>query len=100
MEHSKWELTGTFGNFQLPQHLSLLIKWIRIGPNKGMSGDRREKNVEKDILQITQLFMQTVKSNRQVNYQPYQLYKNESHITRETPLSVGLALHIYPKNSK
>ena len=78
MEHSKWEFTGTFDDFQLPQHLSLLIKWIFIGPNKEMSGDRRERNVEKDISLITQLFMQTIKSNRQVNYQPYQLYKSES----------------------
>ena len=41
--------------------------------------------------------MQTIKSNRQVNYQSYQLYKNESYITRETPLSVRLGLDIYQK---
>ena len=41
--------------------------------------------------------MQTIKSNRQVNYQPHQLYKKESCITKETPLSVGLGLHIYQK---
>ena len=41
--------------------------------------------------------MQTIKSNRQVNYQPHQLYKNESRITRETPLSVGLGLHFTKK---
>ena len=40
--------------------------------------------------------MQTIKSNRQVN-QLYQLYKNESYITRETPLFIGLELHIYQK---
>ena len=39
--------------------------------------------------------MHTIKSNRQVNYQPHQLYKNESYITRETQLSVGLGLHIF-----
>ena len=97
MEHSKWEFTGTFDDFQLPQHLSLLIKWILIGPNKKMSGDGRERNVEKDISLITQLSMQTIKSNRQVNYQPYQLYKSESQITKETPLPVGLGLYIYQK---
>ena len=96
MKHSKWEFTGTFDDFQLPQHLSLLIKYILIGPNKKMTGDGRERNVEKDISLITQLFLQTIKSNRQVN-QPYQLYKNESYITRETPLSIGLGLHIYQK---
>ena len=100
LEHSKWELTGTFDNFQLPQHLSLLIKWILISPNKEMSGDGRERNVEKDISLITQLFMQTIKSNRQLNYQPYQLYKNDSYITRETPSYVELGLHNYQKNSK
>ena len=62
-----------------------------------MSGDGRDRNVEQDISLITQLFMQTIKSNRQVNYQSYQLYKNESYINRETPLSVGLGLHIYQK---
>ena len=62
-----------------------------------MSGDGKETNVEKDILLITQLFMQTIKSNRQVNYQPHQLYKKESCITKETLLSVGLGLHIYQK---
>ena len=62
-----------------------------------MSGDGRERNVEKDISLITQMFMQTIKSNRQVNYQPFQLYKIESYITRETKLSVGLGLHIYQK---
>ena len=41
--------------------------------------------------------MHTMKSNRQANYQPHQLYKNESYITRETPLSVGLGLYIYQK---
>ena len=97
MEQGRWEFTGTFDDFQLPQHLSLLIKWIFIGPNKEMSGDRRERNVEKDISLITQLFMLTIKSNRQANYQPYQLYKNESYITRETPLSVRLGLDIYQK---
>ena len=62
-----------------------------------MSGDGRERNVEKDISLITQMFMQTIKSNRQVNYQPFQLYKIESYITRETKLSVGLGLHTYQK---
>ena len=46
---------------------------------------------------MTQPFMQTIKSKRQVNYQPHQLHKSESYITRETPLSVGLRLHIYLK---
>ena len=41
--------------------------------------------------------MRTIKSKRQVNYQPHQLHKSESYITRETPLSVGLRLHIYLK---
>ena len=62
-----------------------------------MSGDGRGRNVEKDISLITQMFMQTIKSNRQLNYQPFQLYKIESYITRETKLSVGLGLHIYQK---
>ena len=44
--------------------------------------------------------MQTIKSNRQVNYQPHQLHKSESYITRETPLSVGLRLHIYLKTRR
>ena len=66
-------------------------------PNKEMSGGGRKRNVEKDMSLITQLFIQTIKSNRHVNYQPYQLYKNKSDITRETPLSVGLGLHIYQK---
>ena len=39
-----------------------------MGPNKEMSGDGRKKNVEKDMSLITQLFIQTIKSNRQVNY--------------------------------
>ena len=95
MEHSKWEFTGTFDDFQLPQHLSFLVKWILIGPNKEMSGDGGEKGMLKRISLIAQLFMHTIKSNRQVNYQPHQLYKNESYITRETQLSVGLGLHIY-----
>ena len=63
MEHSKWEFTGTFDDFQLPQHLSLLIKWIIIGQNQEMSGDGRDRNVEQDILLITQLFMQINKTN-------------------------------------
>ena len=97
MEHSKLEFTGTFDDFQLPQHLGLLVKWILIGLNKEMSSDGRERNFEKDISLITQFFMLTIKSNRQVNYQSYQLCKNESHIARETPLSVGFGLHIYQK---
>ena len=37
-------------------------------PNKEMSGGGRKRNVEKDMSLITQLFIQTIKSNRHVNY--------------------------------
>ena len=55
LSHDKWNFKGSFDDFTLPSCLSLLLKWILVGPNKEISGESREKTVDKDISVISQL---------------------------------------------
>ena len=53
LSHDKWNFKGSFDNFTLPSYLSLLLRWILVGPNKEISGESRKKSVEKDISVIS-----------------------------------------------
>ena len=46
---------------------------------------------------ISQLVLQAVKTKRQVDYKQQEQLSDEYYVTKETPLSVGLGLHMYNK---
>ena len=97
LSRDKWYFKGSFDDFTLPSCLSLLLKWILVGPNKEISGESREKTVDKDISVISQLVLNAVKTRRQVDYKQHGQLSHVCYVTRETPLSVGLGLHMYNK---
>ena len=97
LSHDKWNFKGSFDNFTLPSYLSLLLKWILVGPNKEISGESRKKSVDKDISVISQLVLQAVKTKKQVDYKQQGQLNDVCYVTKETPFSVGLGLHMYNK---
>ena len=97
LSHDKWNFQGSFDDFTLPSYLPILLKWILVGPRKEISCEGRKKSVDKDISVISQLILQAVKTRRQVDYKQQGQSNNEYYVTRETPLSVGLGLHMYTK---
>ena len=77
-----WCFEGSFDNFDIPKHLSLLLRWILIGPNKQLTNESRNDQVNKD----------GCKNNYEAKPG-----STRSSATPETPLSVGLGLYMYHK---
>ena len=50
LQHPNWTFTGSFENFQQPQLLQSLIKWIIFGPRMHIkAGSKTEKSINKDV---------------------------------------------------
>ena len=92
-----WHFEGSFNDFSVPKYLSLLIKWILIGPEKILSDEERMGSVNRDVSIICQLIQKAMKTKRQVDYQATSTFTKGVYQTTETPLSVGLGLHVYTK---
>lgn len=59
--------------------------------------DGRNSRLDKDVSVISQLLLQATKTDKQVRYQPKESSTRESYTVKETPVSVGLGLHLYHK---
>ena len=91
---SAWKFEGSMDNFTPPPLLSSLIKWILVGPNESFEGEKRVDGIERLISTVTQTIVQSVKSKRQVQYQPIS-QNTEMHSKKETPLNVGIGLYLH-----
>lgn len=93
LKHRNWNFDGDFSNFEIPSSLSVLLKWIVIGPQTEIGSNLKKKTLDTRISCISQIIMRATKSKRQVNY-------NSSTNTNfrdivETPFSVGVGLHLH-----
>ena len=91
-EMKEWNFTGKFNDFDTPQELQQLMKWIISGPHTSLNVERQSQN-EASSRNLAQHIISSFRSTRQVNYKP----KTNStyHKTKRTPLPVGLALTSY-----
>lgn len=72
----------------------MLIKWILIGPNKVVDQEERRSSVQTTTSVVTQFVMQSVKTNRQVQY-PVENMDRGTYQVIETPLSVGMGIVVH-----
>ena len=91
----KWQFKGSFDNFDEPQYLNLMLKWILVGPKRHLTTEVRDQAVNKNVSVISQLILQSIKTDRQVSFIPDTVSNRPAYTTFETPFSVGLGLYIY-----
>lgn len=86
----KWQFTGDFSGFSIPQELKLLLHWIITGPRTTIdTGFKKKAEVEKSVNVLSEIVMNSVKTNRQVNTQ------GTFRQIVETPFTVGLGMHVH-----
>ena len=90
----KWTFTGSLSNFSEPPLLSTLVKWLLIGPNQTIEHTHRRASIDRTVSVVTQLIMQSFKTDFQVNYQTTHNSDGDTYQVIETPLSVGLGMYI------
>ena len=91
-----WKYTGSFDDYHSPEILKNLIKWIIIGPSIGIDTGQRKGMIDQNVENISQIILQSVKSNRKLNY-AQRSTNTKSYCTKETPFAVGLGLLIHKK---
>lgn len=69
ISHNKWQYKGNFTDFEAPVLLSTLVKWLIVGPHVTWENIIRADKIDKAVSIVTQLVMQSFKTNRQVYLQ-------------------------------
>lgn len=98
--HEPWSFTGNFSGFNPIQSLQKLIQWVIFGTKYSLniadSDKRCKKEMNVTVNNICQIIMKSTKTQRQMSYKTARGSKTfRSRIHAETPLSVGLGLHIH-----
>lgn len=95
LEHQpKWRYNGTFEDFETLIQLATLIRWILVGPYVTFDYQLGVKSVDKMREVISQLVLQSFKTNKEENYAPH---TDNNCIMSNTPLSTGLDLYMHKK---
>ena len=68
LKHRNWKFDGDFSDFEIPNSLKVMLKWVIIGPQTGIDSNLRKKNLDTRIGTIAQIVMKGTKSKPQVNY--------------------------------
>ena len=71
-QHSRWQFSGTFDDFNPPVYLSSLMRWILLKPNQNLTSESRDNSFQKTVSLATQFMMQSFKTKRQISYNPVQ----------------------------
>ena len=71
-QHTRWQFSGTFDDFNPPVYVSNLMRWILLGPNQNFSSESRDKSFEKCVSLANQFMMQSFKTKRQMSYNAVQ----------------------------
>ena len=98
--HDRWQYKGTFTDFEVPELLSTFVKWIIVGPHMSLGNSVRVEMIENAVSIVTELIMQSFKTNRQVTnrqvtYDSIPASGRGFYSTIETPLTVGLGLKLH-----
>ena len=91
---NKWKFEGNMTSFNAPPLLSTFLKWMLIGPHGEKTGQDRALKVEQFTSIVTQLVLQSVKTEKQAKYYN-KSGKNQYYSKKETPVNVGVGLYIY-----
>ena len=92
LKKPKWSFTGSFNDFEIPETLTTLLRWIIIGPKLKVDlSPKKKESVDVAVRNIGEIIVQSVKSKRQVNYNSN---NGDFRSSVETPFSVGLGLYV------
>ena len=94
-EQKPWKFQGSFENYQEPDMLHALIKWIITGPKTTLNSEKRQHYLDRTVNNVTQIISRSIKSDRQIKYSSTSSKSATFHETKETPFSVGLGLLMY-----
>ena len=96
LNQPKWNFEGNYKGFDTPSSLETLIKWIIIGMKHTIDkSPRKAESVDVNVQTICELILKSVKTERQISHVTNEDFRN-THVA-ETPLTVGLGLHIHHK---
>ena len=93
-EYRKWEFTGDFSTWKNPPVFEYVVKQAMFNGRFEQLSDERKAEGQKSIDVVCQVFVQNVKSDRQVRFEG----KGTFNQTVETPLSVGIPLCVHSRS--
>ena len=94
-EQKPWKFQGSFEDYQEPDMLHALIKWIITGPKTTLNSEKRQHYLDRTVNNVTQIISRSIKSDRQIKYSSASSKSATFHETKETPFSVGMGLLMY-----
>ena len=93
LKHRNWKFDGDFSDFEIPNSLKVMLKWVIIGPQTEIDSNLKKKNLDTRISNIAQIVMKAAKSKRQVNYKSST--DTDFREVVETLFSVGVGIHLH-----
>ena len=72
-----------------------MLRWILCGPRKDLEKTTQRNEIEKSVNILSELVMNMLKSNRQLQYDSHRSNDRTYNQMNETPLTVGLGLHLH-----
>ena len=88
----RWQFNGSFDGFTVPKSLKLMLKWIIIGPTTIHAS--ADEEIDRCVDVLSELVINMMKSDRQIQHSNKR-NNNGYRKMNETPLTVGLGLHLY-----
>ena len=68
LDQQKWSFTGSVKNYEDPQLLSLIVKWITCGSNAEVRSDKRSSETNQAISIASQFIVSSTITQRQIMY--------------------------------
>ena len=68
LNHRSWKFDGDFSDFDIPDSLSVLLRWLIVGPQLEIDSTAKEQSVNTIVNNISQIIIKATKSNRQVRH--------------------------------
>ena len=90
-----WQFNGSCDGFNVPRSLELLFRWILCGPRKDSETTAHRNEIDKSVNILSELVMNMIKSNRQLQYDSHRSNDRAYNQLSETPLKIGLRIHLH-----
>ena len=79
----------------LPNSLKTLLKWVIVGSKVVNLSKERQTEIDNCIKIVSELLISAQKTDRQMKYKPQSQFVKGFYNTTETPLKVGIGLHVH-----
>ena len=95
LAEKKWRFNGSYDGFNVPRPLDLLLRWTWCGPRKNLETISHRNGTEKSVKILSELMMNIIKSNRQIQYDSHKCKDSVYNQMSKTSLTIRMGLRLH-----